>query len=59
VIDFGSQFLKKHTNLIFESYVAVGLSGDLLYPLKERRVVRQRPIPENRVFVTSLDLLDQ
>ena len=58
VIDFGSQFLKKHTNLIFESYVAVGIGGDLLYPLKERRVVRQRPIPENRVFVASLDLLD-
>jgi len=58
VIDFGSQFLKKHANLIFESYVAVGLSGDLLYPLKERRIVGQRPIPENRVFVASLDLLD-
>jgi len=58
VIDFGSQLLKKHANLIFESYVAVRLSGDLLYALKERRIVRQRPVPENRVCVASLDLLD-
>ena len=59
VIDFGSQFLEKHTNLIFESYIAaVRLGGDLLYPLEERRIVRKRPVPENRVFVASLDLFD-
>ena len=58
VIDFGSQFLKKHANLIFESYVAVGIGGDLLYPLKERRVVRQRPIPENLVLVASIELFE-
>ena len=30
----------------------------MLYQLKKRRIVRQRPVPENRVFVASLDLLD-
>ena len=60
VIDFGSQLLKKRTNLIFESCVAaVGLGGDLLDLLEESRVVGERPVPENRVCVASLDLLDQ
>jgi len=59
VIDFGSQLLKKHINLIFESYIAaVRLGDDLLYPLEERRVVWQRPVPENSVFVALLDLLN-
>ena len=56
VIDFGSQFLEKHTNLIFESCIAVGLAGDLLDLLKESRIVRQRPVPEDRVFIALLDL---
>jgi hypothetical protein len=58
VIDFSSQLLKKHANLIFESDIAVRLGCDLLDLLQERRIVRQRPVPENSVLVTSLDLLD-
>ena len=37
---------------------AVRLGGDLLDLLKESKIVGQWPVPENRVFVASLDLLD-
>ena len=30
----------------------------MLYLLKERRIIGQRPVPENGVFIASLDLFD-
>jgi len=59
LIDFGSQFLKINSNLISEPYIASGLGGNFLDPLEESSVVRERPVPENGVFVTPFELLDR
>ena len=58
LIDFESEFLKIDSKLIPQICVASRLRGDCLDLLEERVFVGKRPVPEDRVAVTALDLLD-
>jgi len=59
LINFESEFLKIDSKLIPQICVTSRLRSDCFHLLEERIfVVGKRPVPEDRVAVTSLDLLD-
>jgi len=58
LIYFQSEFLIKNSDLVPQIGVTFRLRSDCFNLLKERILVRERPVPENCVAVASLDLLD-
>ena len=57
-IDFHSKFFKITSDLFFIYYIAVWLGGDHLHSLKQGSIIRERPVPDDSIFIALLDLLD-
>ena len=59
LVYFQSEFLKIYSELVPQVRVASRLRSDCFDLLKERILIRERPVPEDCVAVASLDLLDR
>jgi len=59
LVYFQSEFLKIYSELVPQVCVASRLRSDCFDLLKQRVLVRERPVPEDCVAVASLDLLDR